>query len=217
MEGKPKLHYFKLYGRAEPIRFALSALGIDYEDVELNGKFTGGEEGEKEWQETKKKFEFEQVPVLDIDGKSLSQSRAILRYLFQREGLYPTDKYEVYRLESLVDLYGEIEAAIFKTIGSPDRDAAMKDFFTTTFPLRMTQLEKRLKENSTQDYLVGDKLSTVDCLVCNLRYTFLNPPDEEKKKMIEAAFAQFETVNKYLETRKASFAKRLETRPKYHL
>ena len=58
MEGKPKLHYFKLYGRAEPIRFALTATGVDYEDVLLKGGLTDGEEGTKEWAETKKKFEF---------------------------------------------------------------------------------------------------------------------------------------------------------------
>ena len=72
MEGKPKLYYFKFYGRAEPIRFALSALGVDYEDVEIKGKLSDGEEGAKEWEEAKGKFEFEQLPVLDIDGKSLS-------------------------------------------------------------------------------------------------------------------------------------------------
>ena len=88
MEGKPKLYYFKFFARAEPIRFALSALGVDFEDVALK-KYTDGEEGDKEWEEIKHKFEFGEVPVLEIDGKSLSQSKAILRYVFQRAGQYP--------------------------------------------------------------------------------------------------------------------------------
>ncbi len=95
----------------------------------------------------------------------------------------------MYRLESLVDLYGDIEGALIKAFFSEKKDEAMKEFMTTTFPARMAQLEKRLKENSTQDFLVGDKLSAADCLFCNLRFTTLNPPEPEKKAMIEGAFA----------------------------
>ena len=45
---------------------------------------------------------------MEIDGKTLSQSKAILRYIFMRQNQYPTDPYEVYRVESLVDLYLDI-------------------------------------------------------------------------------------------------------------
>ena len=38
----------------------------------------------------------------------------------QRAGLYPTDPYEVYRLESLIELYNEIETAIYKAFFSGD-------------------------------------------------------------------------------------------------
>lgn len=59
MEGKAKVHYARCYGRAEPIRFALSATGVDFEEVELMNKLIEGEEGEKDWQEKKKNYEFE--------------------------------------------------------------------------------------------------------------------------------------------------------------
>ena len=38
----------------------------------------------------------------------------------------------------------------------------------------MTQLSKRLKENESQEYLVGNKLSVADVLYCNFRFTTLN-------------------------------------------
>lgn len=71
MESKPKLYYLEAYGRAEPIRFALCATGVDYEDIVVPNKYTGGEEGIKGWEEMKSKFEFGEVPMLEIDGKSL--------------------------------------------------------------------------------------------------------------------------------------------------
>lgn len=120
MDSKPVLHYFKLYGRGEPIRFALQFFGIEYEEKELAGKLTDGEEGGKAWAEARKTYEFGMVPVLEIDGKKLSQTKSILRYIFQRQGNYPTDKYDIYRLESLVDLYSDIEGALMKAYFSPD-------------------------------------------------------------------------------------------------
>ena len=213
MEGKAKLHYFKIFGRAEPIRFALTATGVDFEDIELNGQFTGGEEGAKEWNETKKNYEFESVPVLEIDGKALSQSRAILRYIMQRKGLYPTDAYEVYRLESLIELYNDIETALFKAFQGGEK--GIEEFMMNTFFKRMAQVEKRLKENSSAEFLVGDKLSSADCLFCNLRFTFFGDKDPEKKKQIDEAFGKFEGLTKYFEARKGDFQKRLDSRPAY--
>lgn len=153
--------------------------------------------------------------MLEIDGKTLSQSRAILRYVIQRAGLYPTDAYEVYRLESLIELYNDIESAIFKAFFSGDAETGMKDFMANVFFKRMAQVEKRLKENSSAEYLVGDKLSSADCLFCNLRFTFLADKDPEKKKQIDEAFGKFEALGKYFEARKASFQKRIDSRPPY--
>ena len=86
----------------------------------------------------------------------------------------------MYRLESLVDLYLDFETALVRAARSGDREAGMKMFMESTFPERMAQIEKRLKENSTQDYLVGEKLSPADCLVCNLKHSFFVYPDVEK-------------------------------------
>lgn len=105
MEAKPVLHYFKYYGRAEPIRLALTYFGIDFDEVVLKHESSDGAEGAEEWKEKKKNYEFGAVPVLEIDGKKLAQSKAILRYICMREGHYPTDPYEIYRVESLVDFY----------------------------------------------------------------------------------------------------------------
>ena len=61
MEAKPKITYFDLFARAEPIRMALWKAGVEFEDNRVAGADfmalkTSGE------------LEFGQLPMLEIDG-----------------------------------------------------------------------------------------------------------------------------------------------------
>ena len=59
-----KLYYFPIYGRGEPARMALWHAGVEYEDVRI-----------KNWGELKPTFEFNCIPVLELDdGTRLSQT-----------------------------------------------------------------------------------------------------------------------------------------------
>ena len=70
---KYKLIYFDIPGgRGEPLRMAMHAAGIDYTDE----RWTFPEFGEK-----RSELRFRAVPVLEIDGKVVTQSNAIGRYL----------------------------------------------------------------------------------------------------------------------------------------
>ena len=79
-----KVYYFDVYGKAEPLRMLLWHAKQDFEDVRIPR-----EEWAKFKEDNKEKFEFGQVPVLEEDGKFLSQSNAIMRYLGNRFGYYP--------------------------------------------------------------------------------------------------------------------------------
>ena len=84
-----KLYYFDVYGRAEPFRFLLWHAKAEYEDVRI-----AREDWPKFKEEHAADLEFGQVPVLEVDGVFHSQSNAILRYLGNRFGYYPTDAYQ---------------------------------------------------------------------------------------------------------------------------
>lgn len=56
-----KLYYFNGYGRAEQIRMLLSHAKADFEDVRITGEDLAKYKAEG-------KFEFGQVPALEIEG-----------------------------------------------------------------------------------------------------------------------------------------------------
>ena len=77
-----KLHYFDLRGLGELARLVFAAAGKKFEDVRIPMD---------KWPEWKPKAPFGQVPYLEvIDGSNkltLSQSKAIARYLSRKYGL----------------------------------------------------------------------------------------------------------------------------------
>jgi prostaglandin-H2 D-isomerase / glutathione transferase len=77
-----KLTYFNLKALGHPIRLALAAGKVNFEEHKV--EFA-------EWPALKATMPFGQLPVLTIDGKThISQSGAILRYVGRLGGLYPT-------------------------------------------------------------------------------------------------------------------------------
>ena len=68
-----KLIYFNLMGRAETARLILAQAGVSYEDKRIE---------KEEWPALKASLPMGQLPVLEVDGKTIGQSMAIARYFF---------------------------------------------------------------------------------------------------------------------------------------
>ena len=75
MDSKAVVHYFQIHGRAEAIRMMLWYAKVPYEN-----KFCPLFNTE-EWKSAREDFEFKAVPEIDIDGKRLSQTISIMRYI----------------------------------------------------------------------------------------------------------------------------------------
>ena len=88
MAGKPILHYFNGRGRMECIRWLLAAAGVEFEEEFI----------EKPEDLDKLKNDgslmFQQVPMVEIDGIKLVQTRAILNYVATKYNLYGKDMKE---------------------------------------------------------------------------------------------------------------------------
>nr|KAF6461980.1 glutathione S-transferase alpha 2 [Molossus molossus] len=106
---------------------------------------------------------FQQVPMVEIDGMKLAQSRAILNYIAAKYNLYGKDIKE----RALIDMYSEGMADLNEMIMTlplcpPDqKDAKMIQIKERTINRYLPAFEKVLKSHG-QDYLVGNKLSRAD-------------------------------------------------------
>ncbi|XP_050424780.1 glutathione S-transferase-like [Adelges cooleyi] len=89
-----KLTYFDVPGLAEPIRFLMAYLDIDFEDNRI---------GYQTWSAVKPSMPFGKVPILEIDGQVLNQSSAITRYLARKAGLAGIDDWESMLIDIAVD------------------------------------------------------------------------------------------------------------------
>ncbi|XP_006056836.4 glutathione S-transferase A2 isoform X1 [Bubalus bubalis] len=165
MAGKPKLHYFNGRGRMECIRWLLAAAGVEFEE-----KFIEQPE-DLDKLRNDGSLMFQQVPMVEIDGIKLVQTRAILNYVATKYNLYGKDMKE----RALIDMYSEGVADLGEMIMllplcPPDqKDAKVAQIKERTTNRYFPAFEKVLK-NHGQDYFVGNKLSKADIHLVELLY-----------------------------------------------
>lgn len=157
MEAKPKLYYFQGRGKMESIRWLLAAAGVEFEE---------------EFLETREQYEkllkdgrllFGQVPLVEIDGMLLTQTRAILSYLAAKHSLYGKDLKERLRIDMYVDgtqdLMMMIAGAPFKSPQEKEENYAL--IVTKAKTRYFPAFEKILKDHG-EAFLVGNQLSWAD-------------------------------------------------------
>ena len=93
-----RLHAFCQSGNSFKVAFMLRALGVAWEPVFVD-YMAGGQTRQPEWRGGVN--EMGEAPVLEVDGKRMSQSGAILTWLAERHGRFggrnADEKYEVLR------------------------------------------------------------------------------------------------------------------------
>ena len=204
-----KLYYFDAYGRAEALRLLLNHAGVEYEDVRLT---------REEWGKSKTdstKFEYGQMPVLEKDGKYYPQSDSILRLLGREYGYYPTDIEDAYRVDSLIDLISDFRTPIMTAFFSGGTDEEKKkkfeDLVANHFPKFFGFWEKKLSENSSQDFLVGDSITIADFLYLSIYSSLIN--NGKAKDALLGVLEEFPTLAAYFTTRWSAQKKYFDKRP----
>ncbi|XP_070570612.1 glutathione S-transferase A3-like [Ptychodera flava] len=151
----PHLTYFNGRGYGESIRIILAAAGLKFTETLVTKK----EQLDK--LRADGELFFMQLPMLKIDGMTLVQTKAIIRYIAKKYGLdgkTPEDKIRVDILnEGARDFVMD-----FLWIGFvSDEDKNMEKIKTQILPRYRPIYEKILTE-SKSGYLVGDDLSLAD-------------------------------------------------------
>ena len=169
MEGKNiKLHYFNAYSKGETIRMILHYNKVQFEDIRINPD---------QWGEKKNTYPNGQVPILEINNKIFTQSRAIGRYLAQSFGQYPTDILEIYEVESTLDFLDDINSKL-GLLYHPEKKTEIEELFKSTLPSLITKLNDILKQNTTgSGFFVGKSITLVDFAFLNFATRVLIHPD----------------------------------------
>ena len=207
-----KLYYFESYGRAEIIRFLAAHAKLPLEDVYVKKDETFAALKESG------KLEFGQVPMLETaDGKHLIQSWSVLRYLGRQHGYYPDDAEVAYKIDSTIDAVEDFLQSNNKWRFEADetRKAAAKETFLKTFlPKWIDAIEKRIASNSTQKFIVGDKITIADfalaAVTFNILLNELNPVFAEIQEVLKDSAV----IDTYVASLQAELHDYLETRPK---
>jgi len=158
-----KLVYFDLRGRAEVIRLLFAAAGVPYEDYRVE---------RSRWSELKPSTPFGQIPVLEVDGVRLCQSKAIARYLAGEFGFVPETALDKARTDMIVDCVDDVLTRSLKFFHEKDktRQAELQEIFIKEYlPTSLKSLEKLLVGNNGGDsYFVGDKMTWADIAFADL-------------------------------------------------
>ncbi|XP_046626281.1 glutathione S-transferase-like isoform X1 [Neodiprion virginianus] len=158
-----KLTYFEFAGLAEPLRFLLSYGGIDYKDNRLS---------QKDWPVFKPQTPLEQVPILEVDGKTLYQSNAIVRFLANKLKLFGSSELEHFEVDAHVETIGDLRSLLFNWTWAetPENKIAKEAEIRKKAAFYLDRLEASVKRNG--GYFVGGKLSAADIVFAGFNYVF---------------------------------------------
>lgn len=189
------LHYFDLYGRGEIFRMLFSYLKVNYTDHRV--EFS-------EWPSVKTSAlcEFGVLPVLDINGKRLAQTRSILRYVCQVYYLYPTRASlpAIYSIESVCDLIDDLRTPLITLIFNKDADGIAKHY-DGNIATGLEMLETRLAGNpANSGFFVGGSVSMADFAVFEFLWDYFLM--QEKRQMHEARVQKHSKLTQFAEKMK---------------
>ena len=107
---------------------------------------------------------FGQVPVLEVDGKLLSQSNSIARYVANKFGLTGNNAWDAavcdQWVDALVDVLQHMVVWKFRGKTQEDKDEAKKTLYETALPDFLKRATKALEKNP-DGLIVCDKVR--DC------------------------------------------------------
>jgi len=156
-----KLYYGDMhFWRAEAVRVALFMGNVEFEDIRNIPRAQLKQAG---------KLPFGAVPVMEVDGKILSQSGALAMYAGKLAGLEPKTSWEKAKVHEAIDGCTDVTGDIGKTFGmrpaeklNARRQMILPDGRLTQ---HLTGIEKLLVANGSKGTVIGDEVTVADLAV----------------------------------------------------
>ena len=154
---KYTLHYFGGNGRAIVARAILTYVKADWTNNLIN---------REDWPKLKKSglCEFEQVPVLEVDGKKLCESQAINLYLAETFNLLGKDVEENYQINNLLMTIDDIGKPLYDIFRCTDesKKPELKKIAEDKLKFFLGKFEKRYLDLGKGKYFLGEKFTLAD-------------------------------------------------------
>jgi len=196
-----KITYFNGRGRAETARQILAYAGVAFVDNRID---------HADWGKLKPTATFGQLPLLEVDGKVLSQSQAINRYLARKHGLGGADDWEAAKIDELNDGVIDVMGNLRPWFQEKDPEKKKQLWIALEndhFKPMLVRYEKFLEQNGT-GYFVGSKPTWFDIGFSEIVGGF----QEKSAHLVQPHPKLVEHANKIRST--PNLKKWLETRPK---
>jgi len=153
--AKLKLTYFHFDGgRGEPARLALTIGGVAFEDHRIAGK---------DWPAFRDKTPFFAMPTLEVDGKVVSQSNSINRYVGKLTSLYPKDDWQALLCDEIMDAAEDIATRVAQTMDLPEdaKKKAREELVAGRITRYLEQFQERLAA-AGGEYFADKRLTVAD-------------------------------------------------------
>jgi len=150
-----KLTYFDFDGgRGEPVRIALHAAGVEFEDHRFSFA---------EFADIAAKSRFNAVPTLEIDGAQITQSNALSRYVGKMAGLYPKDDLQALYCDEVLGALEDLTHELTNTFGLEGDvlKQARERLAERAFPTYLRGLDDLL-ERGGGEYFADNQLTMAD-------------------------------------------------------
>ena len=160
-----RLHYFKGRGRAETTRWMLATNEIDFVNVALLTpedlaalRATG-------------KLPFDQIPLLEIDGRNLSQSTALIRYLARVGDLYGDTGEDALWCDMVAGATADFAETAMQAAFQPTAEVAAANL-RRAFAKFGPRFEKRLQDNGGA-FIAAKRLTFADVVLAEALTSYL--------------------------------------------
>ena len=157
---KYTLHYFGGNGRAVIARALLTYVKADWTNDLIK---------KEDWPKIKTSglCEYEQVPVLEVDGKKYCESHAINLYLAEVFNLMGKDPEENYQIRNILMAFEDYMGPIWGALFCPDeaKKAELKKKAEEKLKFFFGKFEKRYVDLGKGKYFLGDKFTLADIVL----------------------------------------------------
>ena len=211
------LRYFDARGAAEVIRTIFAAANVDYEDYRYTFSMDGPKPQICEQHGVDKEAgmfdaNLKRLPVLEVQGEMIGQSRAIERFVAKDLGLMGKGKIDEAKIDAICEHVRDLRDAYQKARGNPfapptpEIEEAMAKWYDETMKTWMGKLESVVGDQ----WCVGKKMSLADIVL----YVALTQAFSDAEKAA-ASYVDCPKVSAIVDNvgENAGIQKWLETRP----